>query len=161
MRERRIPEPGSQGGRYRYADTCANCAGPITGELIGILVDGDVISWRHRDGFTFGCDRRVDRLAPEAIPASDVDAACSVHGKVTRWHRCEAGGAFVWAGDPARQWVGGELRASGAFTVYAQCPNGESQVSGLTLTDAEHIADHLSAQGETVRVAPDACEGAA
>lgn len=90
MTARRVPEPGP--GRYRYADTCANCGEVITGELIGILADGESISWRHRHGFAFGCGGRVDRLASEAIPAGDVDGECSIHGKITRYHRCEAGG---------------------------------------------------------------------
>lgn len=94
---RRPTVPGSDARLYRYADTCANCGNPIVGELTGILATGESISWRHRDGFAFGCGRRVDRDAAQAIPADEVDGTCSVHRAVTRWHHCESGGTIAYA----------------------------------------------------------------
>ena len=92
---RRTPDPDSEARLFRYSDTCANCSEPITGELIGVLADGDAYSWRHAHGFTFRCGGRVDRLAPQAIPADEAEAECSVHRKVSRWHDCEAGGTVT------------------------------------------------------------------
>jgi hypothetical protein len=90
-RPRRMPVPGSEGWQYRYADTCANCDQAIVGEFTGVLACGEVISWRHKRGFTFGCSGRVDRAAMQAIPADEADSWCPVHRKVTRWHKCEQG----------------------------------------------------------------------
>jgi hypothetical protein len=69
---------------------CANCRKPIRGELTG---NTGFYSWRHADGdfATFGCDRRVDRFAPQAIPASEATAWCPVHKHVTGYHfPCDA-----------------------------------------------------------------------
>jgi hypothetical protein len=96
MRDRRTPDPGSACRLFRYSDNCANCGEPITGELIGVLADGYAYSWRHKDRFGFGCGGRgADRRAPQAIPADEAEAECSVHRKVSRWHDCEAGGTVT------------------------------------------------------------------
>ncbi len=81
MSYRRTPDPGTEGCLYRYSDTCANCGEPTTGELVGVLADGDAYSWRHKRGFGSCCERRV--------------AECTVHRKVSRWHDCEDGGTVT------------------------------------------------------------------
>ncbi len=95
MSYRRTPDPGTEGCLYRYSDTCANCGEPTTGELVGVLADGDAYSWRHKRGFGSCCERRVARQAPQAIPAAEVEAECTVHRKVSRWHDCEDGGTVT------------------------------------------------------------------
>lgn len=70
---------------------CVNCRQPIRGELIGVLSDGPLYDWRHAGGCSHGCDRRVDRFAPEAIPAVEATAWCPVHQHVTGYHfPCDA-----------------------------------------------------------------------
>jgi hypothetical protein len=70
--------------------TCANCGQPIRGEVTGHLSDGPLVDWRHARSFTHGCGGRVDRHAPQAIPAGEATQQCRVHGKVTRHHHCPA-----------------------------------------------------------------------
>lgn len=115
LNARRTPDPGTENCQFRYSDTCVNCGKPIVAELIGVLVTGDLYDWRHKSPWSPYCGGRVDRRAPQAIPAAEAEAECTVHRKVTRWHHCEDGGTVVFLETEDGAWTGGVTSQDGRY----------------------------------------------